>query len=437
MGTTFKAVVYKHHKKADGTYNVKIRVTHNRQKRHISTNIYVTKDDLTRGYKIKSQNVLDNTKSIVENYQRIASTIGIQDAKEMNVDDVIKYIDGYNPVQTIFKLDFIKFGEDTVRELIDAGNIGNSHVYATCIRSLKQFVQRDEIDVSEITVQFLRDYCKWLQTKPARKNRPDKTTGRRTPSLYLSTIRAIHNKAKRVYNDEDAGIINIPLSPFKRLEMPQLPVSRKRALKQEQLTLLMQLPYEEVKYRGVNRWNLAKDIFMLSFGLIGMNEADLYNCTSFRNGIITYNRTKTKNRRKDGAVMVIEVPTEVIPLVEKYRDKTGKRVFNFYQLYASKDVFTTAINKGLKKFQNLIGESDLEFYAARHTWATLARNKVKIEKLLIHEALNHVDEKMRVTDVYIEKDWAQINDANKKVLKYVKFDVGSVIEPHYERANNK
>lgn len=434
MGTTFKAVVYKHHKKEDGTYNVKIRITHNRQKRHIPTNIFVTKDDLTRGFKIKSQNILDNTKTIVEGYQQIASTISIQDVKNMSVDDVVRYINEYKPANTIFKLDFIGFGEGIAKELKDAGNIGNSLIYSTCIRSFKQFIQCDKIDISEITVQFLRDYCKWLQTKPARKNRPDKATGRRAPSLYLSIIRAIHNKAKKIYNDEDTGVINIPLSPFKRLEIPPVPVSRKRALKVEQLTALMQLPYEEVKYRNINRWNLAKDMFLLSFGLIGMNEADLYNCTSFRNGVISYNRMKTKNRRKDGALMVVEVPAEVMPLVEKYRDKTGKRVFNFYQCYASKDVFTTAINQGLKKFQKLIGETDLEFYAARHTWATLARNKVKIEKSLIHEALNHVDEKMKITDVYIEKDWAQINEANRKVLKHVKFDVGSVIEPHYQKA---
>ena len=29
---TFKAEVYKHQKRSDGTWNVKIRVTHNRQK---------------------------------------------------------------------------------------------------------------------------------------------------------------------------------------------------------------------------------------------------------------------------------------------------------------------------------------------------------------------------------------------------------------------
>jgi hypothetical protein len=36
---TFKAVVMAHHKKEDGTYNVKIRVAHNRVTRYIKTNI--------------------------------------------------------------------------------------------------------------------------------------------------------------------------------------------------------------------------------------------------------------------------------------------------------------------------------------------------------------------------------------------------------------
>jgi hypothetical protein len=75
MAITFKAVVFQHHKKQDGTYNVKIRVTHKRVKRFLPTNIFITKEDLTRGFKIKSQNVLDKIKEIVENYLSITSTI--------------------------------------------------------------------------------------------------------------------------------------------------------------------------------------------------------------------------------------------------------------------------------------------------------------------------------------------------------------------------
>ena len=45
---TFKAEVYAHQKKQDGTWNIKIRVFHNGRKRYIATSWYVTREDLTR-----------------------------------------------------------------------------------------------------------------------------------------------------------------------------------------------------------------------------------------------------------------------------------------------------------------------------------------------------------------------------------------------------
>ena len=74
-------------------------------------------------------------------------------------------------------------------------------------------------------------------------------------------------------------------------------------------------------------------------------------------------------------------------LVEKYRDPSGKRVFRFYQMYSTPSCFTAALNKGLKQIGEVIGVDDLEFYAARHTWATLAANEAGIDKYTVHAAL--------------------------------------------------
>lgn len=81
------------------------------------------------------------------------------------------------------------------------------------------------------------------------------------------------------------------------------------------------------------------------------------------------------------------------------------------------------INRGLKVIGAMesVNVDDLEFYAARHTWATLARNKANVDKATVHEALNHVDEQMRVTDIYIDKDYSQQDAANRKVLELVNF----------------
>lgn len=59
----------------------------------------------------------------------------------------------------------------------------------------------------------------------------------------------------------------------------------------------------------------------------------------------------------------------------------------------------------------------LTLYCARHTWGTVARSAMcRIDKSIVHEALCHVDGSMRVTDIYAEKDWSVIWDANARVL---------------------
>ena len=45
---TFKTEVLKSQRKVDGTYNVKIRMTYNREVKRLSTNIFVRQEDLTR-----------------------------------------------------------------------------------------------------------------------------------------------------------------------------------------------------------------------------------------------------------------------------------------------------------------------------------------------------------------------------------------------------
>ena len=73
----------------------------------------------------------------------------------------------------------------------------------------------------------------------------------------------------------------------------------------------------------------------------------------------------------------------------------------------------------MKEIGALLNIDDLEYYAARHSWATIAVNKVGIDKYTVHAALNHLDESMKVTDIYIERDFAIENKANAKVMEYV------------------
>lgn len=412
---TFKAEVYAHQKKQDGTWNIKIRVFHNGRKKYIPTSWYVTKGDLTRNLKLKNQIYINYTDELIKSYRKICNRRG-EALKAMSVEEVVELLEkGKQSPAEYFDLDIVAFGRKHVAKLRAVGHEGNARSYEVAINNLVKFVGRERVSVKEITSRFVKDWVDWIAARPAPKN---KEKGTRAKSLYPSQLRAIHNLAKKEYNDEDTGEVRIPLSPFR--DLPKVEPARKRALTAEQLLAIRNLEDTEIYQHGQNRYNLARDVFVMSFLLIGMNEADLYECSDCKDGRITYQRVKTRNRRSDKAEISIRIEPELEPYMEKYKDPTGERVFRFYKMYSNVGTFTNALNKGLKQIGSVLGIDDLEFYSARHSWATIAANDAEVDKYTVHTALNHVDEKMKVTDTYIKKSWKPIDKANRKVLDYLK-----------------
>jgi len=51
--------------------------------------------------------------------------------------------------------------------------------------------------------------------------------------------------------------------------------------------------------------------------------------------------------------------------------------------------------------------------------AVVLKGNVGIDKYTVHEMLNHVVEEMKVTDMYIRKDWSLFDKTNRKVLDFV------------------
>ena len=73
--------------------------------------------------------------------------------------------------------------------------------------------------------------------------------GGRAVSAYIACIRAIHNRAKAEFNDEDRGVIRIPYSPFINFKIKAQPKTRKRALLIETIQKIINVPYEPEKGR--------------------------------------------------------------------------------------------------------------------------------------------------------------------------------------------
>ncbi len=416
---SFKAVVLSHHFKQDGTARIKIRVTVGLKSRYIDTGLMITRADVTKDLKIKTQAFVDKSEDIIRAYRdkcnKDTYRIGA-----MDVDKLIDYLTKEDPGEDP---DFIKFSRAEIERLRDAGRKGVAKNYFTAINTLERYIGSKQLPVSMITVKFLRDFEAFIRDQPGSGNNKGMT---RAPSLYLGIVRALHNKMKQYYNDEDEDIVTVKLSPFVRYKLPAEKATRKRAIEAAIVKKIWELP------DGSARYNLAKDCFVLSFCLIGMNSADLYYCPAPVSGYLTYKRRKTSTRRKDEALISVKIQPEIEALMIKYKDPTGERAFNFYRNYVNYEGLNKSINKGLKDVGKVVKVDDLEYYAARHSWATIALNKVRIDKYTVHAALNHVDDGMKVTDIYLDKDWSLINDANRKVIDYIKKLTVSVrkIVPH-------
>ena len=186
---TFKAEVYAHQKKSDGTYNIKIRVTHNRQKRYLATTYYVTKEDLTRALKLKNQKYIDLTDQLVKKYRIICDRAGVR-LKDMTVDQVVDLIT--SDTGEHFDLDIVDYARKYIQKLRDSGHNGNANSYEVAINNLVKIVGRDKISIHEVTSRFIEDWIRWIALQPAGTNRKK---GERAQSLYPSQLRAIHNRA--------------------------------------------------------------------------------------------------------------------------------------------------------------------------------------------------------------------------------------------------
>ena len=417
---TIKAEIQRDKLRKDGSYNVRIRFMKDRKVKRISTSLFATKADLTDRFTIKENSLIKQEADIlILHYRKMFKEMYLE-SETLDVNEIVARLNCRDKSDK--PVDFIQFAKEWIANSTLKGAVN----YTSALNSLIRFNKSEKLYTHQITSEFLQEFMAFLLNESKERAEQLKKKGKRVPStrstsLYLMSIRRLFKEAVKQYNKPDQGLIRIKNTPFAYFQIPKQESTRKRAITAELIRKIEQLPYQTV-YKGIhhtNRFNLAKDCFILSFCMMGINSVDLFNATEYDGNTLTYYRTKTRDRRMDKAKMIVTVPKILHPLFEKYKDTTGKRIFNFYQSYVNEKAFNKAINKGLKEIGSILKIEDLEYYAARHSWATIALNKVGVSKYVVHEALNHIDEAMRVTDIYIERDFSNENKANAKVVKYV------------------
>ena len=361
--------------------------------------------DLTRGGKVKSAEVLESVNGVIARMRVALSDVTAADLSGRDVDWVVERINRADMMRN-FKLDFFAFSEGVLAEK----SPGARCQYVTALNVFAEFLGKREMDVNSITRKMLQEFIEWLRPRTFQTCNKRLSPAKRTripngaESRHIARLAHLYNKAKDRYNDEDSGLILIPRNPFKGMGIKHPPSMGQKSLGVE----LMQRVIDGTHTLQTVR--TALDLFVLSFALMGANLADLYEASvkKLREcGVWEYQRRKTRRRRADGAHMRVNVPKEIygrLDALDRLRTMAGKPEYA-----------TAKVNKGLARW---CADNDIPvftFYAARHSWATIAR-KAGVEKATVDECLCHVGD-YRLTDIYAERSWELMDAANARVLE--------------------
>lgn len=405
---TFKAIVFQSgkHIKQDGTSNIKIRIYHNRESQYIATDYYIRPSGIDEAGRIlpnveNGEIVEYEINAYIQKIRKEYLKLGNERTRYMSCMDLKGEIEKSLAPDAEF-IDFVGFSQTIIKE---TSKKKTAEWYSSSIDTLCWYTKRKKIDIKLITSFLLNKMIKDLyQSGPAGVPLEPGTI-----SHYLRGLRALYNKAKLYYNNEDFDIIRIPGDPFKKAEIPEYRRKRKNI---DASTLLKIRDYQSDK----KRTNMARDVFMMMFYMMGINVNDLYSISCERRRRIDYKRSKTNTEKNlDQVALSIKIEPELRILLDRYTE--GYFLSYFHTNYSNLNNFMRAINLGLKDIcMNLELNFKVTSNWARHTWASLARNKAGIPKADIDFCLGHVNNDYKMADIYIDIDYSICDKANRSVL---------------------
>lgn len=264
-------------------------------------------------------------------------------------------------------------------------------VYRYTLKTIRAF-DNEEVPFEKVNVIWLKAFDAHLEKQGV---------GINTRAIHFRNLRAVFNSA---INEDLIGLEYYPFRKFK------IASSRKdkEALTEEQLQRLIayDTPYP---FRRT-----ARDLFLLSFYMCGMNLVDLYHLDRLREGRAHFVRTKTSGKNINPVSILVQ--PEAAEIIARYAG--AEHVLRFIEERATYDTFIHQVQRALRHIAKELGIEGLTFYWARYTWATLA-DKLGISEKEISKGLGHVDTSI-AGKFYISYDWTKVDRANRTVLDYIK-----------------
>lgn len=369
-------------RKQDGTYPVKLTISHHGQSAHQSLGIYLRRDEWDERRRLVivtpnktflnsviMQHVTDWQNAILS----LQPTGAFKGKSATQVRDIIReYLSPEEKKPVTFEEWFAKFTQThenpRTRALYDA----------TWVQVSRYDLNASQRLFEDITKSWLDGFFRWCGTTSPSIN---------ARNIHLRNIRAVFNDA--IDNEVTTHY------PFRRYKITPV-ATAKRNLSPDALRKIFTTKVGPWKQRYY-------DAFCLSFLLIGINIGDLclLKPENLQNGRITYNRQKTHR------LYNIKVEREAREIIDRNHGET--LLLSWAEGKTSYRQFAAKVNKFLP--------DKITTYFARHSWATIAA-ELDIPDDVISQALGHAA-RNSTTAIYIERNIRKVDEANRKVIDWV------------------
>lgn len=387
-------VLDKRTQNAQGTFPIKIQVCNgSRSATSVSTKIYVPENVFIGSPDRAVANSCPNATAINKRVQRMYLDYmnaitemeyegKLQRATAASIKEFVNRNSNLEP-ETTFSSEMNKYISTCRAEKTKRG-------YEYARDTLCQFMRKNTIYFDELDYTTIVAFDRWLERQ---RNLSINSRG-----VIFRYIRSIFNAAIK------ADKISPNDYPFRKF------VIKKAQKEKEFLTLDEMRAIRNLDMNGMRR--TARDFFMLSFYLCGVNPIDLFNFPKpDKKGNLVFVRHKIAHT--EPTPIRLHIQPEAQEIIDRYAGKD-------HLLYFAERYEFETFRRRLIRYLSYISEAidrHVYFYMARYTWATFADN-IGISHDVISKALGHSD-KSTAERYYISFNWDRANSANREVINYL------------------
>lgn len=287
------------------------------------------------------------------------------------------------------------FVHSQIIKLIQQQKIRAAEIFRSTLNSFAAYRCQQDLSFEAIDADLIERYEAYLKDKGLMRN---------STSFYMRNLR-------RVYNQAVDSALTIDKKPFRHV-YTGIDKTVKRAIPMKYIKRI-----KELDLSLEPDLDFARDIFLFSFYTRGMSFIDIafLKKTDLKNGFVTYFRKKTGQR------LSYRWETQMEDIVKKHENKNGRYMLPII-LHEGQDErkqYHYKLKQTDRLLKKIAERADiaipLTLYVARHSWASIAKEK-RIPTSVISEGMGHDSE--ATTRIYLMTlDTAVVDRANRKIIR--------------------